>query len=136
MKELNLLRELLKEEIPHFKSDLQDKYNQIKSELHTRFEDGYATCTLGTYAICMLRDTYEMQVADGEFNGQGHWFVVVTLDGDKYIADIGNNLTREALKTGVIIPTLVKYPNKTYTIDSLIDPDIFVDQIYPKIKNY
>jgi hypothetical protein len=109
-------------------------FSTIKSEVERRFNDGYATCPYAVYTLLKKFPEYknEFKVADGEYRGEPHYFVVWK---DSWIIDFGNNIFPKSIITGQIYPHIMKYPAANYKVDEFLTVDAFL-RLYPKIKNY
>lgn len=83
---------------------VQTLWNDIKREVHQRFNNGQATCTFATNVLGLelTRHGIPFRVHSGDFNGAGHWWITIA---DK-IYDLGNNTTEAAIETGTITPVI------------------------------
>jgi hypothetical protein len=114
------------------KADVTSVWHSVGDQVNKRFLDGYATCTFATKAIVdQLADMYEMNIVDGEYKGEGHWFPVLKVKEGHYIVDLGNNIEFEEQ----IEPMIVDYNDNNYTSDEVMSPEAYL-QFYPQISNF
>ena len=119
-------------EIIDYNKLAKEVFTNIESELHKRFEGGYATCTFATKTLAdaLHRDSIPFSIVSGDYNDYGHWWI----ETDSLILDIGNNCSEHAINTGSIEPYVGKkgYP---YVPENVMTYKQFLD-FYPNIKHY
>lgn len=116
--------------------DIATLWLKIETTINDRFEGGWATCTYACREVVNLSKHYDMVVADGEYNGEAHWFVIVNTGDGKKIVDLGNNIDDKHMDSGKIEPMIIHYPDSRYQVDETFAPDEWVSNIYPEIRNF
>jgi hypothetical protein len=121
------------------KKDAEIVFRIMKTELHARFKNGQATCTFACWMFIKKCDEDilpDCEIVSGDYDRQGHWWVLYhSPDGGDYIVDLGNNIEDSAIKTGIITPKIIKYPNRKYKIEDIMSTFEYQNYYY-SIRNY
>jgi len=116
----------------NFKDSITNVFKDNKNGLEKLFNDGQPTCYIATNEVVKVaeKNGVPVEVVDGEFEGSGHFFPIVSVKNDsenydRYIVDIGNNIEKSAIETGNITPIITKYPDERYKVDKIMSPKQF-----------
>ena len=134
---LRLCATTLKERSTGLLSIVGDVHSSYSKEIEKRFNEGKATCT---YAVFVLGRELEnqgvpFQVVEGEFLGQGHWWIVAEEEGQEWILDIGDNISPNAIETGVIEGKIVSIQSQDYQEEDRMSFNEYLDH-YEEIKGF
>lgn len=134
------LKNLLNEDkLKVLNRDINNVWNRIKNDINKRFNSGYATCTYATKAIIdNLSSKYDIMAIDGTYDGEAHWFPVITYEQQagkhlRIIADLGNNI--KYVNSSKIKPIIIPFPSSKYKSEEYLTPRKYISY-FNHIKDF
>jgi hypothetical protein len=108
-------------------------WTDIKEEIHSRFNDGYATCTYAVKELAheLYKNNVPFVVISGTYLDSGHWWISLE---DGTIIDLGNNIDEKNIETGIIQPIISKNTSG-YKVQDRVTYREFL-KAWPQIKNF
>ena len=122
---------------------VQQAWTNYSQGIDDIFNDGGATCHIGTGKWSgFLRNQKlvdDLRIHSGDFRNAGHWWFEGRVNGKRYIFDFGDNISKEAIKSGHIKPRIIsvnsqyaKHYVSEFNMSRLDFIDDMVAQAYPK----
>lgn len=88
-------------------------FRQNRDKINRMYIAGQATCVYAAHKLAKalerkFRKSIGVTIIGGEYSGVGHYWVEVSVPGERILLDIGNNALARSLETGRIIPIIKK----------------------------